>query len=84
LPGPDKKITGYYGFKPTQAIGNTVEDIFKMIFNLKKREILENEKLEREFGTHISWQGTDGDSLVRKLKSAIMELDDTLLLFHEF
>jgi len=62
-----------------------VEEIQKTLFNLKKREEVERNKLDQLIGMNADPEKLDGTKLlIEKLESAALELDDTLMLFCEF
>lgn len=78
--GDKGKSTPVYGLMPKQAISNLLEDLLKTMFNLKKRQIVEMDKLEKALQTDEN----KAELLIRKLESAILELDETVMLFNEY
>ena len=67
--------------RPQQATANLIEEIHKTLFNLKKRQEVERNKLE---ALHDEDKIEATQILIQKLESAAIELDDTLMLFCEF
>ena len=62
-----------------------IEEIYKTLFNLKKREEVETSKLNTLIEMHAKEDEVDVlRTLINKLESAALELDDTLMLFCEF
>ena len=62
-----------------------VEDIIKTIYNMLKRQHVETIKLSKmEVGVTDEDEIEKTETLIYKLESAILELDDTLMLFNEF
>ncbi len=55
------------------------------MFNLKKREEVEVNKMNMLVEMHIEEKEiANTEFLVKKIESAILELDDTIMLFCEF
>ena len=74
-----------YGLRPEQTLLNMIEEIYKTLFNLKKREEVETSKLNTLLEMHAKEDEADVPrTLINKLESAALELDDTLMLFCEF
>jgi len=74
-----------YGLRPQQATANLVEEIHKTLFNLKKRQEVERNKLENLTEMYAESEKIEATQLlIQKLESAAIELDDTLMLFCEF
>ena len=74
-----------YGLRPQQATANLIEEIHKTLFNLKKRQEVERNKLEALTEMHRDEDKIEATQiLIQKLESAALELDDTLMLFCEF
>jgi len=62
-----------------------VEEIQKTLFNLKKREEIERNKLDQLIEMYAEPEKIEATKLlIEKLESAALELDDTLMLFCEF
>jgi len=79
------KATQIYGLRPHQAVTNILGEIYKTLFNLKKREEVEINKKIMLIEMHASEDDIENtDTLIKKLESAAIELDDTLMLFNEF
>lgn len=74
-----------YGLRPKQALSNLVEDMFKTIFNLKKRSVVEYERLHELIDTNASEEQIEKTrALITKCESAILELDESIMLFDEY
>jgi len=74
-----------YGLRPQQATANLVEEIHKTLFNLKKRQEVERNKLDTLTEMYAEPEKIEATQLlIQKLESAAIELDDTLMLFCEF
>ena len=74
-----------YGLRPQQTLLNIIEEIYKTLFNLKKREEVETAKLNTIVEMHGKEDEIDNLRIfVNKLESAAIELDETLMLFCEF
>jgi len=81
----DGKATQIYGVRPHQAVANLLGEIYKTLFNLKKREEVETDKKIKLVEMHASEDDIEEvDTLIKKLEAAVIELDDTLMLFNEF
>ena len=79
------KATQIYGLRPHQAVTNILGEIYKTLFNLKKREEVEINKKIMLIEMHASEDDIENtDTLIKKLESVAIELDDTLMLFNEF
>lgn len=66
-------------------MANLIEETYKTLFNLKKREEVELEKLTTLVEMHAPEDEVDRTkTLINKLESAAIELDETLMLFCEF
>ena len=75
----------YYGLRPKQALSNLVEDMFKTIFNLKKRSLVEVDRLHELIDTNATEEQIEKTrTLITKCESAILELDESIMLFDEY
>jgi Mn-dependent DtxR family transcriptional regulator len=69
-----------FGMMPKQAISNLSEELLKTMFNLKKRQTVEYERLSKS----LQVDNEKTLNLIKKLESAILELDNTIMLFNEY
>jgi hypothetical protein len=68
-----------------QAINNLVDEMYNTLFNLKKRSSIENQKWATFKETNADEDKCiENESKILKFEYAILELDESILLFNEY
>jgi hypothetical protein len=85
LPGEKGKHIHVYGVKVQQVIENMITEHYKVLHNLQSRQVKEKEDLEElRNTTNNEDKINELHEHIRKIESAILEVDSTLMLFTEF
>eukprot|EP01016_Furgasonia_blochmanni_P036997 TRINITY_DN4304_c0_g1_i13.p1 TRINITY_DN4304_c0_g1~~TRINITY_DN4304_c0_g1_i13.p1 ORF type:complete len:159 (-),score=32.38 TRINITY_DN4304_c0_g1_i13:142-618(-) len=85
----DKQTLTLYSCKFDGVIERMVPSMYKVVFNLKKRQDVEIERVASLNNSMLNYQEKNSElekceMTLRKLESALIELDETILLFTEF
>jgi len=85
IPGEKGKSVFVYGSKASQIVDNMIADHYKTLWHLKARQEKEMESLNEIISISNNEEKMKSKKLfINKLESAILEVDDTLMLFTEF